>query len=730
MTLQKLISHPRFKPGCKYVFAWLLWLAATWLVADHILATRVTALIQEKIRANDQQSVNIANGIDITLASLHGTPAMVARDGNIMNALSRFGPNTRPATLPIEQRKKHWSDDPRLRSVDGFLKLVDTTMGTNTVFLMNAGGDCVASSNADAANSLVGSNFAHRKYFQEAMAGKPGFQYALGKTTNIPGLFFSAPVFSDARVVGVVAEKINLPALLHLVDQADAFITDEYGVIILAQNPQLEMRSLPGAAISGLSSEARMALYKREDLPVLTIKPWSNHWGAKLYRIDEESLPVVLAERSLQESEIKVHVYMRLPEIIEMTQDRLIQFAVFGICGAFVLLLIRGNIAYKRNQKQNELLLLSILNASPIAVRISANKGRKVVFYNPSYAQLIKNPDAMGDDPQKYYVRVKEYEDILEELRAGNTVLNRQIELRIPGGDGSTAWTLASYMPLHYLGEDAVLGWFYNITTLKQTEATLSQAMITAESASKELRVLRDSDMEDLEVANNIMTHIMRSEGLSDPQVRYFQRPVHQFSGDIITVARDSNGELHIMLADVTGHGLQAALFLLPLSRVFYGMVKKGFKTGDIAKEMNQTMHEIAVTGRFLAAAIAHVSKDGTSVEVWNGGIPNACYVQTNGDLHKFTSRHLPLGIASAEDFDPSTEIFRTQPGTLLLSSDGLTEAENKSGQALGDTRFETIVRNSRPDELFGNIISALESHLEGGVAHDDISIVLARCGS
>jgi len=691
------------------------------------LAARISTLLQEKTRAIDQQSVNIANGIDLTLGSLHGIPTLVARDGDVKNALSRFGPNIRPSTLPVELRKKNWWSDVHLKSVDGYLKLANTTMGAGSVYIMNAAGDCVASSNADETASLVGPNYAYRKYFQDAIAGKPGFQYAIGKTTNILGLFFSSPVMFDGQVVGVVAEKINLPALLHLVNQADAFITDEYGVIILAQNSKLEMRSLPGSTIAGLSKENRMAFYKRGNLPTISIEPWSNPWRAKLYRVDEENLPVVLAERPLEENEIKVHVFMRLPEIIEMTQDRLVQFAVFGICGAFVLLLIRGNLAFKRNQKQNELLLLSILNASPIAVRISAIQGRKVVFYNPSYAELIKRPDAMGDDPQNY-VKAKEYEDILAELRAGNTVLNRQIELRIPGG--STTWTLASYMPLQYQGENAVLGWFYNITTLKQTETTLSQAMITAESASKELRILRDNDMEDLEVANNIMTHIMRSEGLSDPQVRYFQRPVHQFSGDIITVARDSNGELHIMLADVTGHGLQAALFLLPLSRVFYGMVKKGFKTGDIAKEMNQTMHEIAVTGRFLAAAIAHISKDGTFIEIWNGGIPNACYVQTNGGLHKFPSRHLPLGIASADDFDHSTETYHTQPGTLLLSSDGLTEAENRSGLPLGDANFETIVRTSQPDELFDNIISALESHLEGGIAHDDISIVLARCGS
>jgi serine phosphatase RsbU (regulator of sigma subunit) len=166
------------------------------------------------------------------------------------------------------------------------------------------------------------------------------------------------------------------------------------------------------------------------------------------------------------------------------------------------------------------------------------------------------------------------------------------------------------------------------------------------------------------------MSHIMRSDGLSDPEIRYFQRPALQFSGDIIAAARDSKGDLRIMLADVTGHGLQAALYLLPVSRVFYSMVKRGFMTGDIAREMNQTMREIAVTGRFIMAAVAHIARDGSSIEIWNGGIPTAVYAQVNGELHKFPSQHLP----------------------------------------------------------FDNILSALEAHLGGGKAHDDLSIVIAQC--
>lgn len=120
---------------------------------------------------------------------------------------------------------------------------------------------------------------------------------------------------------------------------------------------------------------------------------------------------------------------------------------------------------------KSEETLLSILNLSPIAVRIAINQGREVVFYNRSYSALIKNVEAQGDDPKKYYARPSDYDEILEELAHGNSVTNRQIELSIYGG--STVWTLASYMPIQYLGKAAVLGWFFDISHIKQHEAEL-----------------------------------------------------------------------------------------------------------------------------------------------------------------------------------------------------------------------------------------------------------------
>ncbi len=250
------------------------------------------------------------------------------------------------------------------------------------------------------------------------------------------------------------------------------------------------------------------------------------------------------------------------------------------------------------------------------------------------------------------------------------------------------------------------------------------------ERKNYELRMLNDSKLQDLAVANDILSQIMRSDGLRDPQIRYFLRPAELFSGDLIAASRDAQGDLRVMLADVTGHGLQAGLFLQRTFRIFYAMVKKGFRTGAIVAEINQAMLEMSSPERFIAAAVVHISSDGSVIEIWNGGIPTAIYVQTNGELHSFHSNYLPLGILGMDDFVADTEIYHALPGALLICSDGLTEAENMQGVRFGEERLENLLRNLPHGLIFDQILSELEAHLGDAVPHDDLSMVFARCGA
>ncbi len=203
------------------------WLVGSWLVTDYIMTSRITALVREKTADINLQADNIENNLFHSFNRFHGIASVISRDTDVLRAISRFGAGTYPKSLNVERRKETWSKNVQLKTVGRYLNRVNTSLGLDVVYIINASGDCIASSNADKPDSFVGSNYASREYFRVAMEGKPWHQYAMGKVSNIPGLYFSAPIVNEGHIVGVVTTKINLPDLPQWINLANTFIADQ-----------------------------------------------------------------------------------------------------------------------------------------------------------------------------------------------------------------------------------------------------------------------------------------------------------------------------------------------------------------------------------------------------------------------------------------------------------------------------------------------------------------------
>ena len=111
-----------------------------------------------------------------------------------------------------------------------------------------------------------------------------------------------------------------------------------------------------------------------------------------------------------------------------------------------------------------------MLETSPIAVRVAVSGGHRVIFANQRYAELVGRDaeHALGIDPQDYYTDQEDYRDVLGKIARSEPVINRMMSLDIPGK--GRVWVLSSYLPIDYLGEKAVLGWFYDVTELRSAK--------------------------------------------------------------------------------------------------------------------------------------------------------------------------------------------------------------------------------------------------------------------
>lgn len=244
------------------------------------------------------------------------------------------------------------------------------------------------------------------------------------------------------------------------------------------------------------------------------------------------------------------------------------------------------------------------------------------------------------------------------------------------------------------------------------------------------LQAYYDQTQSEQQLAMRVMEKQLHRAGLKDRQLLYKVIPAENFSGDIVAASRSPEGRFYALLADATGHGLPAAISVLPVLALFYRMSKMNCSINELVLELNQQIKEAMPVGRFVAATVVCLDEILQEGEVWVGGTPEALLLNRWGTpSRRFVSENLPLGIVDNEELDAAPTRFRWEAESqLVLCSDGLLEASNRSGEQFGIDKLLAAAANTSPAERFRQIEQALTTHLDGEAAVDDVSLMLLNC--
>ena len=243
-----------------------------------------------------------------------------------------------------------------------------------------------------------------------------------------------------------------------------------------------------------------------------------------------------------------------------------------------------------------------------------------------------------------------------------------------------------------------------------------------------ELQQYSEAEEREQVMAYDLMERLFDTGHLEGHDFHIWHIPATRFSGDLIIAEKYSEDRFYLLHADSTGHGLTAALPLLPVSQTFYHMAQKGYSIGQIAKRMNKQLKLIMPINRFVAVTLLLIDFNNNIVEAWNGGNPPVFVTNENKEVVKtFESTHLALGILPDEDFDEKTDFSICEGNnSVILYSDGLIEAENKEGQLFDEDMLLDILKTeTNAPKLRNNIVDAVTKHLQGEKAHDDMSLIV-----
>lgn len=219
------------------------------------------------------------------------------------------------------------------------------------------------------------------------------------------------------------------------------------------------------------------------------------------------------------------------------------------------------------------------------------------------------------------------------------------------------------------------------------------QTHLALRGAAAQLEDRQRIMLRERETVENIITRMRRSKFFDERHLRYHLSSVDRTNGDILLAAFTPDGRQRVLVGDITGHGLPAAVAAPLLSHVFYREAERGGAIADTLILLNQVMCRQFPVNIFMVACLLEVSAERDAATLWNAGMPACLWRREGQTLERLAARSLPLGIVEEGNLAAERYELAGAPGDLLyLFSDGVTETARSDGTLFGVEGVEAFL--------------------------------------
>jgi len=239
----------------------------------------------------------------------------------------------------------------------------------------------------------------------------------------------------------------------------------------------------------------------------------------------------------------------------------------------------------------------------------------------------------------------------------------------------------------------------------------------------------------DLQVANEIQRKFLPKRAIKNDRYDFFSyyRPMQQVGGDYFDYVKLADNRVGIVVADVVGHGIAAALLMAKVSAESRFALATCKSAEEAIQTMNTNLSDLKID-RFVTLALALVDFNDNKMTIVNAGHMPPLLRNAAGQYRKLGEEEtgIPLGIA--EDFQyESLEIGLEVGDVVTMYTDGVNEAMNAADEQLTTTRLIDELKQAQcktPQTICEQIVKIVSRHAGDTPAIDDMCAVCFGRGS
>jgi serine phosphatase RsbU (regulator of sigma subunit) len=213
----------------------------------------------------------------------------------------------------------------------------------------------------------------------------------------------------------------------------------------------------------------------------------------------------------------------------------------------------------------------------------------------------------------------------------------------------------------------------------------------------------------------------------SVPSVRGLELAVG-VGGDYYDFLPLPDDRIGIVIADVSGKGIPAALLMAGLQASVRSLALPGISPCEINRRLNEMLHQSTSASRYATLFFALYDPQDRSLQYSNAGHCRPIHVGPP-DVARLSQGGLPIGLMPGSLYGEGRRELGV--GDLVaFFTDGVVETPNAQGEEFGDARLIEVLshhRDSPLDDVLTSVVDAVARWSDGGTPHDDLTLVLAR---